>query len=81
MGCRRTVYQALCLLLVGGMVVLFGASTASAAAESVTPPTGLGEVKPATPMPTFSLPGIDGKAFDSSALQSKVVVVRFWATW
>jgi hypothetical protein len=77
----RTIYQALCLLLVGGLVVLFGASRASAAAESVAPPMGLGEVKPATPMPTFSLPGIDGKAFDSSTLQSKVVVVRFWATW
>jgi cytochrome oxidase Cu insertion factor (SCO1/SenC/PrrC family) len=81
MGRGRKVYQALCMLLVGAMAVVLGASAASAAAESVTPPTGIGEVKPATPMPTFSLPGIDGKAFDSSALQSKVVVVRFWATW
>jgi cytochrome oxidase Cu insertion factor (SCO1/SenC/PrrC family) len=67
--------------LVGGMAVVLGASAASAAAESVTPPTGLGEVKPAAPMPTFSLPSLDGEAFDSSTLQSKVVVVRFWATW
>jgi cytochrome oxidase Cu insertion factor (SCO1/SenC/PrrC family) len=81
MRCGRTVYQALCMLLVGGMAVVFGASAANAAAESVTPPMGLGEVEPATPMPTFSLPSVDGKAFDSSTLQNKVVVVRFWATW
>jgi cytochrome oxidase Cu insertion factor (SCO1/SenC/PrrC family) len=81
MRCGRKVYQALCLLLVGGMAVVLGASAASAAAEFVKPPMGLGEVQPATPMPTFSLPGVDGKAFDSSTLQSKVVVVRFWATW
>jgi cytochrome oxidase Cu insertion factor (SCO1/SenC/PrrC family) len=81
MGRGRKVYQALCMLLVGAMAVVLGASAASAAAEFVTPPTGLGEVKPATPMPTFSLPGVEGKAFDSSTLQSKVVVVRFWATW
>jgi hypothetical protein len=24
---------------------------------------------------------VDGEAFDSSTLQGKVVVVRFWATW
>ena len=81
MRCGRKVYQALFVLLVGGILVALGASAASAAAESVTPPMGLGEVKPDTPMPTFSLPGIDGKAFDSSTLQNKVVVVRFWATW
>jgi cytochrome oxidase Cu insertion factor (SCO1/SenC/PrrC family) len=77
----RKISQALCVLLVGGMAVVFGARAASAAAEFVTPPMGLGEVKPATPMPTFSLPSVDGKAFDSSTLESKVVVVRFWATW
>jgi hypothetical protein len=77
----RTVYRALCLLLVGGMAVALGASAAGVAAEFVPPPMGLGEVKPATPMPTFSLPSVGGTAFDSSTLQNKVVVVRFWATW
>jgi peroxiredoxin len=42
---------------------------------------GLAEIKPATPMPAFRLPGLSGTMFDSSALQGKVVVVRFWATW
>jgi hypothetical protein len=42
---------------------------------------GLAEVKPAMPMEAFTLPGLNGSAFDSSALQGKVVVVRFWATW
>jgi peroxiredoxin len=38
-------------------------------------------VKPVTPMPTFNLPSVHGKTFDSSTLRGKVVVVRFWATW
>jgi peroxiredoxin len=42
---------------------------------------GLAEIKPAAPMPVFHLPGLSGTTFDSSALQGKVVVVRFWATW
>jgi cytochrome oxidase Cu insertion factor (SCO1/SenC/PrrC family) len=81
MRCGRKVYRALCMLLVAGMAVVLGASAASAAAEFVTPPMGLGEVKPATPMPTFNLPSVHGKTFDSSTLRGKVVVVRFWATW
>jgi hypothetical protein len=42
---------------------------------------GLAPIKPATPMAAFSLPGLHGSQFDSSALKDKVVVVRFWATW
>jgi hypothetical protein len=42
---------------------------------------GLAAVKPATPMPAFSLPGLPGSGFDASALKDKVVVMRFWATW
>ena len=45
------------------------------------PPMGLAQVKPAAPMAAFTLPSLNGSAFDSSALQGKVVVVRFWATW
>jgi cytochrome oxidase Cu insertion factor (SCO1/SenC/PrrC family) len=81
MSFRGKVYQVLCTPLVAGIAVLLGARAGSAAAESVTPPMGLGEVKPATPMPTFSLPSVQGQTFDSSTLESKVVVVRFWATW
>jgi len=42
---------------------------------------GLAAVKPATPMPAFSLPGLQGSGFDASALKDKVVVMQFWATW
>jgi peroxiredoxin len=52
-----------------------------ATGEVREPPMGLAEVKPATPMAAFTLPRLNGSAFDSSALQGKVVVVRFWATW
>ena len=45
------------------------------------PPDGLTKVSPAMPMPAFSLPGLNGDAFNSSALQGRVAVVRFWATW
>lgn len=49
--------------------------------KKVEPPEGLTKVSPTVPMPTFSLPGLNGDAFNSSALQDQVVVVRFWATW
>jgi cytochrome oxidase Cu insertion factor (SCO1/SenC/PrrC family) len=48
---------------------------------SPEPPLGLGAVQPATPMPSFKLPRLNGDLFDSSTLQGKVVIVRFWATW
>jgi cytochrome oxidase Cu insertion factor (SCO1/SenC/PrrC family) len=44
-------------------------------------PDGLTRVSPAVRMPAFSLPGLTGDAFHSSALQGQVAVVRFWATW
>ena len=55
---------------------------ASARADDVpTPPPGLTAVSPPTPMPSFSLPALDGTTVDSTSLQGKVTVVQFWATW
>ncbi len=34
-----------------------------------------------TRLPEFTLPDVDGKAWSSSALNGKVCVVDFWATW
>jgi cytochrome oxidase Cu insertion factor (SCO1/SenC/PrrC family) len=63
-------------------IALFvGDSVGTATGETREPPMGLAEVKPATPMAAFTLPDLNDSAFDSSALQGKVVVVRFWATW
>jgi hypothetical protein len=73
--------QLLWLFLIVGIALMFTTTTGIAINQSVEPPRGLAEVKPATSMPAFSLPGVGGAAFDSSALQGKVVVVRFWATW
>lgn len=33
------------------------------------------------PMPAFSLPAIDGQAFDSSQLAGTPAVINFWASW
>lgn len=33
------------------------------------------------PAPALSLPLVDGRTFDLSALKGKVVIVNFWATW
>jgi cytochrome oxidase Cu insertion factor (SCO1/SenC/PrrC family) len=79
MDLRRKVCRPAWLLLANLTLLLgfMGLSTA----QSVEPPTGLAEVKPAVPMPAFNLPAGDGATFDSSALEGKVVVVRFWATW
>ncbi len=55
---------------------------ASARADDApTPPPGLTAVSQPKPMPSFSLPALDGKTVDSTSLQGKVTVVRFWATW
>ena len=77
---RRKVCQPAWLPL-ASLALLLGLTLRIAMGETLEPPMGLAEVKPATPMAEFTLPGLNGSTFDSSALQGKVVVVRFWATW
>jgi cytochrome oxidase Cu insertion factor (SCO1/SenC/PrrC family) len=81
MSSARTVLQPVGLVLIAGFALLFVLTAGAATSEPVEPPMGLAEVKPGTPMPVFRLPGLNGTTFESSALQGKVVVVRFWATW
>ena len=61
--------------------LLFGYPLGTTAGTTPEPPMGLAPVNPGMPMEAFTLPGLNGSTFDSSALQGKVVVVRFWATW
>jgi cytochrome oxidase Cu insertion factor (SCO1/SenC/PrrC family) len=68
-------------LSLASLVLVLGLTLGTATGETPEPPMGLAAVKPATPMPPFSLPGLQGSGFDASALKDKVVVVRFWATW
>ena len=72
-------------LAVGVLMMALGlsgyAAVDIASGGTPEPPLGLGAVQPATPMPGFKLPLVNGDLFDSSTLQGKVVVVRFWATW
>jgi hypothetical protein len=63
------------------LALVVGLTLGTAAGETPDPPLGLAAVKPATPMAAFSLPSLHGSGFDSSTLNNKVVVVRFWATW
>jgi cytochrome oxidase Cu insertion factor (SCO1/SenC/PrrC family) len=49
--------------------------------DTPTPPPGLTAVSQPTPIPSFSLPSVDGKTVDATSLAGKVAVVRFWATW
>lgn len=77
----RGFYQPVRWFLIAIMALLLGSTIGIATGEPIEPPMGLGEVKPVAPMPMFNLPGVNGEAFDSSKLQGKVVVVRFWATW
>ena len=80
MNVRRQDCRLAWLSLVS-LVLVLGLTLGSATGEMPEPPMGLAAVKPATPMAAFSLPGLHGSQFDSSALKDKVVVVRFWATW
>jgi cytochrome oxidase Cu insertion factor (SCO1/SenC/PrrC family) len=67
--------------VLASMALWAGLMVGGAAGETLDPPMGLAEVKPATPMGAFTLPSLNSSTFDSSVLQNKVVVVRFWATW
>jgi cytochrome oxidase Cu insertion factor (SCO1/SenC/PrrC family) len=80
MNVRRQVCRPISVPLLG-LALWLGLTLGIVTAETLAPPMGLAEVKPPTPMASFTLPGLDGSVFDSSALQDKVVVVRFWATW
>ena len=80
MNVRRQVCRVIWLSLTS-LVLAVGSTLGSATGEALEPPMGLAEVKPAKPIAAFTLPSLNGSAFDSSALQGKVVVVRFWATW
>jgi cytochrome oxidase Cu insertion factor (SCO1/SenC/PrrC family) len=77
----REKFRRLAWVALASLVLCLGSPLGTATGESLEPPMGLAEVKPAKPMEAFTLPGLNGSAFDSSALQGKVVVVRFWATW
>jgi hypothetical protein len=81
MSLVRRASQLVWLFLIVSIAPLLTSTAGIAAGQPVEPPMGLTAVKPATPMPAFNIPGVDRSAFDSSELQGKVVVVRFWATW
>jgi cytochrome oxidase Cu insertion factor (SCO1/SenC/PrrC family) len=80
MNVRRQDCRLAWLSLVS-LVLVLGLTLGTATGEMPEPPRGLAAVKPATAMPPFSLPGLQGSGFDASALKDKVVVMRFWATW
>jgi cytochrome oxidase Cu insertion factor (SCO1/SenC/PrrC family) len=80
MNVRQQVHR-LAWLALASVALVVGALLGIAMGEMPEPPMGLAQVKPAAPMAAFTLPSLNGSAFDSSALQGKVVVVRFWATW
>jgi cytochrome oxidase Cu insertion factor (SCO1/SenC/PrrC family) len=77
----RQKFCRLAWLALASLALSIGYTRGTVTGETLEPPMGLAEVKPAKPMEAFTLPSLNGSAFDSSALQGKVVVVRFWATW
>jgi cytochrome oxidase Cu insertion factor (SCO1/SenC/PrrC family) len=80
MNVREKVHR-LASLALASVVLSIGVMGGNTTGDTREPPMGLAEVKPSTPMAAFTLPSLNSSAFDSSALQGKVVVVRFWATW
>jgi cytochrome oxidase Cu insertion factor (SCO1/SenC/PrrC family) len=66
-------------LLLGTLLILSPLLTH--VAGSPTLPEGLAAPGQSTSMPEFELPDANGETIRSAALQGKVVVVRFWATW
>ena len=77
---QKASFRGFLLLMVGALVAL-GPGKTNAWGGNATPPAGLIAVNPATPMPSFQLPAVDGSTVTSADLQGRVVIVRFWATW
>lgn len=53
-----------------------GLALAQPAAADVLAPLAKPE-----PMPSFSLPGLDGSSGSDADLRNKVTIIRFWASW
>jgi cytochrome c biogenesis protein CcmG, thiol:disulfide interchange protein DsbE len=66
-------------VLVVGMAVALGASTALAAPDFAS--MQVIPYDPPKPAPNFSLPDLDGKVVHLSELRGKVAMLFFWATW
>ena len=64
----------LCTFALG--VTLMGSWAAGAGADALLDPVG-----DTPPAPSLSLPAVDGGEIDIEALQGRVVLVNFWATW
>ena len=77
---RRYEGQPLRLLLLLGILLTLSSLPAHAAGSPALP-EGLVAPNQATSMPEFDLPDANGATIRSAALQGKVVVLRFWATW
>jgi cytochrome oxidase Cu insertion factor (SCO1/SenC/PrrC family) len=75
---KRHAYWGLLSILSFCAVFIWVASVR--ADDASTPPPGLTALSQPKPMPSFSLLALDGKTVESTSLQGKVTVVRFWAT-
>jgi hypothetical protein len=58
------------------MMLLVGLGATRSAAEAETTLTKVGQ-----PAPAFRVTALDGKSFDLAAMEGKVVLVDFFATW
>jgi hypothetical protein len=77
----RQAYHASWALFSLALILTLGLIGSDARGDQAVPPQGLVAVDSSVSMPEFSLPSLGGAAVNSAALQGKVVVVRFWATW
>jgi hypothetical protein len=69
------------VLTLCSVILTLGSKDMGAVDNATNPPPGLAAPRPATPMPDFSLPNVDGTTVHAADLQGKVILVRFWATW
>lgn len=70
---RKTSKLLISLCAASGLML--GLSIQPAAADTLAP------VSPPTPMPAFTIPGINGTSGSDADLRNKVTVIRFWASW
>ena len=80
-GTRKGHVRMWLLLFIYSAACILARPEAPVAEPALPPPAGLAAPGQPTPMPDFSLPGVNGTTVRAADLQGKVVVVRFWATW
>ncbi len=78
---RRTQMNRRRFLVTGSLGVLSAGCNVQRSSVQSAVPAGLTALQERKAMPSFDLPGLDGRIVRSGDLIGNVAILRFWATW